>query len=123
MWHQAGKIKDLVERDKFLKWLDEFEYELFGIPRPDKNILLYMPTEIGQDLVDKKWHRDYVWWEKRDIHEADLQHLKDAAEAYKYVAKKYDWTIIDSAPDGKLQSIEEIWEKIREEIKKIINSD
>jgi len=34
--------------------------------------------------------------------------LKDAAEAYKYVAEKYDWTIIDSAPDGKLQSIEEI---------------
>lgn len=120
MWHQAGKIKDIQERDKFLEWLDKFEYGLFDIPRPDKNILLYMPTEIGQELVDKKWHRDYVGGEKRDIHEADLQHLKDAAEAYKYVAKKYDWTIIDSAPDWKLQSIEEIGEKIWKEIKWII---
>lgn len=120
MWHQAGKIKDVNERDKFLQWLDEFEYGLFDIPRPDKNILLYMPTEIGQSLVDKKWHRDYVGGEKRDIHEADLQHLKDAAEAYRYVAKKYDWTIIDSAPNGKLQSIDEIAEKIWIEIKKII---
>lgn len=120
MWHQAGKIKDPIERDKFLKWLEEFEYWLFDIPRPDKNILLYMPTEIWQKLVDKKWHREYVGWEKRDIHEADLQHLKDAAEAYKYVAQKYDWTIIDSAPNWELQSIDEIAEKIWIEIKKII---
>lgn len=120
MWHQAGKIKDLAKRDKFLAWLDNFEYGLFDIPRPDKNILLYMPTEIGQKLVDKKWHRDYVWWEKRDIHEADLQHLKDAAKAYKYVAEKYDWTIIDSAPNNELQTIEVIAEKIWNEIKKMI---
>lgn len=121
MWHQAGKIKDLAERDKFLARLDDLEYGLFDIPRPDKNILLYMPTEIWQQLVDKKWHRNYVWWQKRDIHEADLQHLKDAAEAYKYVAKKYNWTIIDSTPEGNLLSIEEIGELIREEIKKIID--
>ena len=120
MWHQAGKIKDIKERDMFLTWLDNFEYWLFDIPKPDKNILLYMPTEIWQQLVDKKWHRDYVWWEKRDIHEADLQHLKDAAKAYKYVAEKYDWTIIDSAPNNKLQTIEVIAEKIWIEIKKMI---
>jgi dTMP kinase len=121
MWHQAGKINDQTERDKFLKWLEEFEYWLFDIPIPDKNILLYMPTEIWQKLVDQKWHRDYVWWQKRDIHEADLQHLKDAAEAYKYVAKKYNWTIIDSAPNGELKSIEEIGELIWKEIKKLVS--
>lgn len=122
MWHQAGKIKDMKERDKFLAWLNNFEYWLFDIPKPDKNILLYMPTEIGQKLVDQKWHRDYVGGQKRDIHEADLQHLKDAAEAYKYVAKKYDWTIIDSAPNWKLKTIEEIGELIWEEINKIVKS-
>jgi dTMP kinase len=121
MWHQAGKIKDIVERDKFLKWLEEFEYWLFDIPIPDKNILLYMPTEIWQKLVDQKWHRDYVGWQKRDIHEADLQHLKDAADAYKYVAKKYNWTIIDSAPNWELKSIEEIGELIWKEIKKLVS--
>ncbi len=120
MWHQAGKIKDIKERDRFLQRLNNFEYELFDIPRPDKNILLYMPTEIWQQLVDKKGHRDYIGGEKRDIHEADLEHLKDAAKAYKYVAKKYNWTIIDSVPNGELQSIEEIGEKIWEEIKWII---
>lgn len=120
MWHQAGKIKDINERDKFLKRLDDFEYSMFEIPKPDKNILLYMPTEIWQKLVDQKWHRDYVCGEKRDIHEDDLQHLKDAAEAYKYVAQKYDWTIVDSAPNNELQSIEVIAEKVWIEVEKMI---
>ena len=121
MGHQAGKIKDPKERDKFLQRLEEFEYGLFAIPKPDKNILLYMPTEIWQQLVDKKWHRDYIWWQKRDIHEADLQHLKDAAEAYKYVAKKYNWTIVDSAPNWELLSIEEVGDLVWNEILKILS--
>ena len=55
MWHQAGKIHDLEERDKFLERLEDFEYNLFWIPKPDINILLYMPIEIWQKLVDKKY--------------------------------------------------------------------
>ena len=116
MWHQAGKIHDLKERDKFLERLDEFEYGLFWIPKPDMNILLYMPTEIWQQLVDKKWERKYTD-KKRDIHEADLKHLKDAAEAYKYVANKYNRTIIDSAPNRNLKSIKEISDEIRKTTK------
>ncbi|OGY42168.1 MAG: hypothetical protein A2Y82_00375 [Candidatus Buchananbacteria bacterium RBG_13_36_9] len=108
MGHQAGKISDIQERDKFLDWLFELEYNLFGIPKPNLNILLYLPPAIGQKLVDNKGHRDYVNGQKRDIHEADLEHLKNAADAYQYVAKKYNWQIIDCAPDNKLLSIEEI---------------
>ena len=116
MWHQAGKIHDLKERDKFLNRLDKFEYWLFWIPKPDINILLYMPTEIWQQLVDKKWERNYTN-KKRDIHEADLNHLKDAAEAYRYVAKKYNRIIIDSAPNWKLKTIEEISNDLRNNVK------
>ena len=120
MWHQAWKIHDPKERDKFLEWLDDFEYWLFGIPRPDINILLYMPTEIWQQLVDMKWKREYTD-KKRDIHEADLQHLKDAAEAYRYVAQKYNRIIIDSAPDGNLLSIDEVSDILRERVKKVLS--
>jgi dTMP kinase len=60
MGHQAGKLRDITEVDKFLDWLKELEYGIFNIPIPDETILLYMPVEIGQQLVDKKGHRDYV---------------------------------------------------------------
>lgn len=121
MWHQAGKIKGNEEVDKFLSWLDDLEYGIFQIPRPDKTILLYMPVEIWQMLVDKKWHRDYVWWEKRDIHEADLGHLTDAASAYLYVAKKYDWATIQCAPEWNLRSIEDINEELWNVVKPILD--
>jgi len=35
MGHQSGKIANLEERDKFLAWLENLEYRIFGIPRPD----------------------------------------------------------------------------------------
>lgn len=79
-----------------------------------------MPVEIGQQLVDKKGHREYVGGEKRDIHEADLNHLTDAASAYLYVAKKYDWPIIQCAPDNQLRTIENINEELYALVKKII---
>jgi len=120
MGHQAGKIKEISEVDTFLMWLEDLEYKKFAIPKPDETILLYMPVEIGQQLVDKKGHREYVGGEKRDIHESDLNHLTDAASAYLYVAKKYHWPIIQCAPDNQLRTIEDIHEELYGLVKKII---
>jgi len=121
MGHQSGKIKEIPEVEKFLAWLEDLEYGIFEIPKPDAIILLYMPVEIGQQLVDKKGNRAYVGGEKRDIHEADIGHLTDAASAYLYVAKKYDWPIIQCAPNGNLRTIEDIheqlWLLVREKFK------
>ena len=122
MGHQAGKITDLQERDKFLQWLFELEYNLFGIPKPDLNILLYLPPEKGQELVDNKGYRDYIGDKKRDIHEADLEHLKNAAEAYRYVADKYNWITIDCALNNELLSIDKINDLLWQEIKKTYES-
>jgi len=120
MGHQAGKIKEVSEVDKFLIWLEDLEYGKFAIPIPDATVLLYMPVEIGQQLVDKKGDREYVGGQKRDIHEADINHLTDAASAYLYVAKKYNWPIIQCAPDGKLRTIEDIHEELWNLVSKII---
>jgi len=115
--HQAGKLKDNEEIDKFLSWINDLEYNIFGIPKPDKVILLYMPCEIGQKLVDKKGHRDYVGGEKKDIHEADINHLKDAEKAYKYVAAKEAWSVIECNNGEEPLSIEDIQEKVYSEVK------
>jgi len=120
MGHQAAKIDDTNERDAFLEWLDELEYEILGIPRPDETIFLYMPPEIGQQLVDQKGEREYTKGKKRDIHEADLDHLKKASEAYKYVADTYGWHTINCAPDGNLLTREEIHEKVLAVVKPLL---
>jgi len=120
MGHQGGKIQDIKEREKFLEWIEDLEYNIFEIPKPDINILLYMPPEIGQQLVDKKGHRDYVNGKKRDIHEADIKHLEEAAEAYKYIAKKFNWIIIDCAPNNQLRTIDEIHDELWQKVQAIL---
>lgn len=117
MGHQAGKIKNKKSREVFLKWLVDLEYGIFDIPKPDKIILLLVPPEVGQKLVDQKKERSYTNGKKRDIHEADLKHLKNAAKAYLYVAKKYGWTIINCAPNGEMRSRESIQEEIVKKLK------
>jgi dTMP kinase len=120
MGHQAGKISNPVEREEFLRWLEDLEYGLFGIPKPDLVILLYVPYLIAQKLVDGKGYRPYVGGSKRDIHEADSEHLRNAEEAYLEVAKKKGWRIINCTKDEKILPVEEIHEMVWKEVKKVL---
>jgi len=116
MGHQAGKIDDQTERDAYLEWLDNLEFKLLNIPRPDKIVFLYVHPEISQKLMAERADKDYLKGKKKDIHEADMDHLMKASNAFLYVAKKYDWIVIDCAPEGELLSIdtihEMVWEKV-----------
>lgn len=112
MGHQAGKIDNLQERDTYLEWLDNLEYGMLNIPRPDQTIFLFVPPEIGQKMVDHKNARSYTNGKERDIHEADLEHLHKASQAYFYVAEKYGWTTLECVKDGVMLSREDIHEKI-----------
>lgn len=116
MGHQAGKIDDLKERDIYLEWLHNLEYTVCGIPQPDQTIFLFVPPEIGQQMVNSKRTREYTQGKERDIHEADLNHLKKASEAYFYVAKKYNWTVVPCTEEGEMLTREAIHERLYETI-------
>jgi dTMP kinase len=118
--HQAGKLPSEKEVDSYLKWIDELEFNVFGIPKPDKVIFLHMPPEVGQKLVDKKGARQYVGGNKRDIHEADIEHLKNAEKAYLYVAKKEKWDIIECSDGKEPLTIETIHKRILEKVSKAL---
>ena len=51
MVHQAVKIEDKQERDEFLRWLWDTEFEKMGLPVPDKVIFLDMPPELSNQLI------------------------------------------------------------------------
>ncbi len=111
--HQGGKIKDQLERQKFFAWAENLEYNIFAIPRPDLTLVLYLDPTIAQQLVDKKPPRDYLLGRKRDLHEADLGHLKAAAACYlALTADRPDHQLINCAPTGALLTPEKIHEQI-----------
>ena len=119
MVHQAGKIKDKKERDKFLKWLWDFEFKLYGLPIPTEVFFLNMPTEKALELMkDRKNKFDEN--AKKDIHESNEKHMKDAYEAACDVAKEYNWFEIKCMRDNELRTIDDIHEEIYEEVKKHI---
>lgn len=117
MIHQTGKISDEMERNEFLEWLYDLEFNIFNIPRPDKVIFLNVTPETSQKLVLKKDDREYLKdWKKMDLHEEDKNHLTNAYNAAMQVVKKYNWTEIDCEKEGEMRSIEEINNEILKNI-------
>ena len=119
MVHQAGKISDKVERKKFLDWLWNFEFNLYGLPIPAEVFFLNMPVEKSLELIKNRENK-FTHTTAKDIHESDVNHLKDAYSAACDVAKDYNWYEIKCVKDGKIRTVEDIHEEIYAEIKKHI---
>jgi len=122
MAHQGGKISNALERKIYLEWLYKLEYEIFNIPKPDINIILHVDAAIAQKLVDKKGSRDYVGGVKRDIHEADISHLRDAEQTYLGIANNFpDISLIKCTRNNEIMAREEIndllWRKVYKYLK------
>ena len=116
--HQAGKIADQTERKEFIEWVEDLEYNIFCIPQPDKTIFLNVSPEMSQKLVLKKEEREYLkWWKKMDLHEEDMNHLKNAhASAMEVVKSHPDWVKIDCEQESEMKSMDNITEMIMKEI-------
>lgn len=109
MAHQGTKFYYPEERRGYFIWLDNLEYQTMGIPRPDRSVVLRVPAEIAQQLVDKKGKRSYTD-KKRDIHEADLDHMKRSVEVYDDLCGLFpkDFMRIDCMRSGKLMDVDTI---------------
>lgn len=111
--HQGQKLISKQERRAYYEWLFNIEFNFLNIPRPDINIVLLVPAEIAQQLVDQKGTRNYTA-KKRDIHEADLHHLKRAVASYEDLCEELPdtFTAIRCTQNNELLSISSITKKI-----------
>jgi dTMP kinase len=121
--HQGGKISNAKKRVDFIKWLDEMEYGVFKIPRPDITLYLDLPTKIVLKLLkqrDSQTKRAYLK-KKKDVHEKDLDFLVNSRKsALKLVKEIKNFIKIDCAKDDEILSREEIHAKIYEQVKKVL---
>ena len=79
--HQLGKISDEAERQAFLDWMNQFEYATNHLPIPDMTVLLYLDPQFAVNSSGEKGGVAH------DVHESDLHHLQNAADAYRWVAR------------------------------------
>lgn len=113
--HQGAKLSSAQERLEFYRRTMLTEYNILGIPRPSKNIVLLVPASVSQSNVDKKATRDYTT-AKRDIHEADTSHLEKAKANYEELCQIFpqEFTAIECMDQQQLRSIDDIQKVVRE---------
>ncbi|MDZ7798533.1 MAG: dTMP kinase [Patescibacteria group bacterium] len=111
--HQAIKIKNKADKEKFYKWLNKMEFQILDIPKPDLIIFLDTPPKITKRLMISRG--------KRDMHETDDEHQKQAYKQCINLTNKFrNWKKIKCVEKGKLMPPEVIHQNVWQEIKKII---
>ena len=111
MVHQASKIAEEPEREKFLEWLRDFEFRLFGLPEPDCVLFLDMPAEYAARLIENRKNK-FTGKAEKDIHEKDPVYLEQAYRTSLWLAEKYDWHRISCVKEGNVRSVEDIHNEI-----------
>ena len=105
--HQASKIDNSAEKDKFLTWLDDLEHNIYGLPRPDVTIFLDMPPEYGVMLMKDRANKANGT-DKKDIHESDFSYLETSYNNAVYVAERFNWKRVSCVKDGEVRSVEAV---------------
>lgn len=116
--HQASKLPN-EEKDSYIKWLEDLEYNKMELPRPHMVIFLNMPTEKALELM-KDRNNKITGEEKKDIHEKDEDYLKKSYINACEISKKLNWTEISCVQGERIKTIEEIAEEVYAKVKEII---
>lgn len=102
--HQCSKLPR-EQWDEFLRWLFHYEYDLLGIPAPDRVIYLQVDPAVSQRLMTGRYHGDE---NKKDIHEHDLGYLDRSRQAAEYCAAALGWDTVLCTDHGAMRSVEDI---------------
>lgn len=113
MVHQASKIDDETERERYLDWLWDLEFVKLGLPVPDMVIFLDVPPVISNNLMSRR-NNKITGGSKKDIHESDSEYLAKTYLNACRVAEKYEWKRIECIRNNCLRSIDDINNEIYE---------
>ncbi|MFC1638348.1 dTMP kinase [Patescibacteria group bacterium] len=115
--HQGGKIENPRERRRFLNWLEEMEFSVFKIPKPDLIFYLSVPVKVSQGLLKNEDNGKKKGYQKgkADLAEKDLEHQEKARKsAMRMVEESNNWVKVGCTRCSKMRSIEDIHRDIFE---------
>ncbi len=110
--YQMTKLPE-EQWDAYIEWLEDYEYERLGLPRPDCVIFLDMPIEISQKLMSTRYNGDET---KKDIHEADVSYLHACRRAALFTAERCGWKLIACSEGDAPRPIDDIFADIIKEL-------
>ena len=114
--YQMAKVEP-EERDGFIAWQDDFEYDRLGLPRPDAVVYLDVSPEVSQRLMEKRYGGDSS---RKDLHESNLRFLLSCRESALYAAEKLGWRMVGCCENGEIKPIEAIADEIEKALEDIL---
>jgi len=119
--HQGGKISDPKKRKQFLDWLEEMEFNVFKIPKPDLIIFLNVPYKISKKLLTKKVSRNYIKSAKNDkVEKSRIYQESSYSQSLNLVKKYNNWIEINCVKNNELLSPEKISDLIWDKLERVL---
>ena len=103
MAYQASKFEDVKDRVNMIFWMEQLEFNLLDLPRPDKVIFLFLPYQyrpLVGEVADPKYHNIEM--------------------TYHLLSRRYDFGVVSCVNDDKLKDINSISDEVLEYVKNII---
>jgi dTMP kinase len=120
--HQTARVAP-DKREDFRCWIRHLEYEIYNLPREDRTIYLRVPPGEAQKLVNLKAERTYTA-AKRDLLEASLRHLQDAADMYDLLSRDAPWITIQcfDSPRNAIRPPQDIAQEVWAAVQPVITA-
>lgn len=115
MAYQAAKFPRKTDREKFFKWLEDLEYNRYGLPRADVVIFLDMPPAVSAILRRERG--------REDIHEDDAVFMEKVYNVYRELANRYGWKIVNCSNGNFARTSTDIFEEILPLVEEILLKD
>ncbi|HYC12614.1 MAG TPA: hypothetical protein VEC75_00095 [Stellaceae bacterium] len=91
--HQTARAPR-EQRAAFIAWVEHLEYDIYALPRESRVLYLRVPPAQAHALIAQKSSREYTS-ARRDILEASMRHLEEAAAIYDDLARRPNWVRIE----------------------------
>ena len=110
MAHRGGLLLNEEERKKIYQKIEQLEYDILELPRPEQTIFLYMPYEYACELKKKRA-------EMPDEAEQNETYLKVGEKAYLELASLYHFDTVSCVQNHQIRSIDDIHEEVYQLVK------
>ena len=117
--HQAVKFTDEKEKEKYLDWVWDFEFNRLALPVPDVVFFLYMPPDFSEKLIAMRKNK-FTGKGQKDIHEINKDYLRESYKNACWIAEKYNWVKIECVQNNEVKPIAEIHENLYFLLKKYL---
>ena len=122
MAHQATKLSNDDERRTLFSWIEQLEYGMLEIPKPDLNLVFIVPAKLSEGLINKRVIGSSSE-EQKGIDELNNHQLEKAVHCYKLLSEVDDTYIgLDCSLNEKLMTIEAVQDMIWRQIKGRVNT-